>query len=176
MSTTPESPPPTEPGLPTSSAKPVPWTRLLLPVVAFVTMLIWSNIPPYREHILHEKRGYFVWHWRLFWQGGAKVCDLRYFDMNQGGAPIERWTLLGYERPGDMPDEIARIHYNKLKTDHERVCDALRKSGDAQPNVQVAVRCGFDYGWKQITKRKRNICATAKAKPKAKPKPAQGGK
>jgi hypothetical protein len=158
------------------TAKPVPWTRLLLPVFAFCVMLLWSNIPPYREHIKHEERSYFVWHWHLFWQGGLKVCDVRYYDMNQGGALLERWKLLGYDRPRDMPDEIARVHQNELRADQNRVCQALRAGGDAQPNVELWARCGVGYGWKQISNRKGNVCAAkpvkpAKPKPKAKPAP-----
>lgn len=177
MSTQPSNQaPPPAPGDP--PPKPVSWPRLLLPVFAFIVMLAWSNIPPYRAHIKNEPRSHFVWHWHLFWQGGLKVCDLRYYDMNKGGELIKRWELLGYETPGDMPDEVARIHRGQLRADHNRVCQALREAGDAAPKVEVAARCGVGNGWKQIANRKQNICAagnkkgTAKPKPGAKPKPA----
>jgi hypothetical protein len=156
---------------PTPARKPVSWFRLLLPVFAFIVMLVWSNIPPYRAHIEKKPRDYFVWHWHLYQQGGAAVCDVRYYDMNQGGELIERWKLFGFERSGDMPDELARVHHKELRRDHDRVCAAMRKAGDKKPNVEVAARCGLEGGWKEITKRKRNICGP-QAKPKLK-KPAK---
>jgi hypothetical protein len=152
-------------------ARKVSWARLLLPVFAFIVMLVWSNIPPYRAHRKHEARDYFVWHWHLYQQGGAGVCDVRYYDMKQDGQLLERWKLFGFERSGDMPDEIARVHHKELRRDHDRVCAALREAGDAKPNVQVFARCGLDGGWKTISERKRNICG-----PAPKPKKSQTAK
>ena len=158
---------------------PVPWIKLLVPVLAFIAMLVWSNIPPYRAHIKKEGRDFFVWHWHLYHQGGAEVCDLRYYNMNEGGALIERWKLLGYETRSDMPDNVARIHHKQLRADQNRVCSALREAGDAAPNVELDARCGFNRGWKPIVTRKHNVCATTrsgrpkKSSAKAKKKPVQ---
>lgn len=141
-------------------------TPLWLPVVAFLVMIAWSNIPPYRMHILDEDRSLFAWHWKLYQQGGAGICDVRYFDMNNGGEVIERWKLLGYDRPGAMPDKLGRIHHKQLKTDGARVCKAMREQGDPDPNVEVFARCGLSGGWKIRANRKHNVCKAKKAKPK----------
>lgn len=132
--------------------------RIWGPLLVILAMLAWSNIPPYRAHIKHEKRALFVWHWRLYEHGGGKVCDIRYYDMKQDGQPIERWKLLGYERPGTMPDKLGRIHHNQLFNDYQRVCQAMRDAGDPNPDVQVYARCGIDLGWQEVERRKRNVC------------------
>ncbi len=158
--------------------QPASRARLWWPVIAFLLMIAWSNIPPYRAHIEGEKRALFVWHWKLYQQGGLQYCDVRYFDMNSGGAPIERWTLYGYERPGAMPDKLLRIKHKGLYADYNRVCQALRETGDPDPNVEVFARCGVHKGWKVVERRKRNVCAgnrgkrgkkakSVRAKPKA---------
>ena len=139
----------------------VPLWRLLVPVVAFALMILWSNIPPYRAHIQNKRRALFVWHWHLYVQGGRGACEVRYFDMNQDGAPIERWTLYGYERPSQMPDKLGRIREETLEIDHKRVCRELRKAGDPRPNVEALSRCGVGLGWKRVDKREENVCTAA---------------
>jgi hypothetical protein len=152
---------------PTSPASPL---RLWGPVIVVLLMIAWSNIPPYRAQVKDEKRALFVWHWRLYEQGGANVCDVRYYDMNKGGEPIERWELLGYDRPGKMPDKLARTHHKQLFSDYARVCKAMREAGDPDPNVRVYARCGLEAGWKEVERRKRNVCKISSNKPKATPK------
>ena len=143
---------------------PVSLGRLLVPVVAFILMILWSNIPPYRAHIEHEKRALFVWHWHLYIQGGRGACEVRYFNMNEGGAPIERWKLYGYERPSQMPDNLARVRSESLYGDHKHVCQELQKAGDPKPNVEALSRCGVGSGWERVDERAENVC-TAKRKP-----------
>jgi hypothetical protein len=150
--------------------QPVSRVRLWWPVVAFILMIAWSNIPPYRAHIKHEKRGLMAWHWKLYHQGGLTYCDVRYFNMNAGGEALERWKVLGYERPGEMPDNIARTRDKGLYADYARVCKAMREAGDPEPNLQVYARCGVKLGWKKFERRKRNVC-TAKPAAKAPVKP-----
>lgn len=152
-----------------TTAKPVSRGRLWWPVIACLLMIAWSNIPPYRSHIRGEKKGLFVWHWKLYQQGGLGYCDVRYFDMNKDGEPIERWTLYGYDRPGAMPDKLLRTKKDSLFTEYGRVCKALRKAGDPQPNVEVFARCGVGKGWKVVERRKRNVCEIpGKTKPQTK--------
>lgn len=158
-----------------TTRKPVSRARLWWPVIACLLMIAWSNIPPYRSHIRGEKRALLVWHWKLYQQGGLEHCDVRYFDMNKGGEPIERWTLYGYDRPGAMPDNILRIKHKALFSDYNRLCQAMRKAGDPDPNVEVYARCGVDKGWKEVERRKRNVCEIKgkqrKSKVKAKAQP-----
>jgi hypothetical protein len=142
-----------------ATAKPVSRVRLWWPVIVCLLMIAWSNIPPYRAHIRKEDRALMVWHWRLYEQGGWNYCDVRYFDMNQGGEPIKRWELYGYDRPGAMPDNLLRIKIKGLSQDYNRVCSAMRKAGDPNPNVEVYSRCGVKKGWKEYEQRKRNVCA-----------------
>ena len=85
--------------------------------------------------------------------------------MNADGAPIERWKLLGYERPGLMPDELARTETKQLRTAYEQVCDAMRDAGEAKPNVRVWARCGRALGWTVVEHKRRNVCARPKSKP-----------
>jgi uncharacterized membrane protein YphA (DoxX/SURF4 family) len=149
-----------------NAEQPKPKPRLWAPLLAFALVLIWSNVPPYRMQINHAKFGLFAWHWKLYRHGGAEICDVRYFDMHKRGAPIQRWKLLGYARPGLMPDKLARTHYKDLRQDYARVCDAMREQGDAKPHVQVAAQCGFKAGWKPVAKRKSNACKNKKGKAK----------
>jgi hypothetical protein len=136
----------------------------------------WSNIPPYRGNVQEEARGFFVWHWKLYSRGGEGICDVRYFDMNQDGAVLERWSLFGFEQPGDMPDNLARTQHKQLLSAYGRVCAAMRKGGDTKPNVQVDARCAVKGEWKQVESRKRNVCAPkGMAKPKPKPGSRPGG-
>lgn len=144
-----------------SANQPVSRVRLWWPVIAFLLMIAWSNIPPYRAHIREESKGLFIWSWKLYQQGGLGYCDVRYFNMHEDGEPIKRWELLGYDRPGAMPDNILRVKRNTLAGDYTRVCQALRKAGDSKPNVQVFARCGVDKGWKTVERRKRNVCSIA---------------
>src|SRR5690606_24923446 len=130
--------------------RPVSHIRLWGPVIAFLAMIAWSNIPPYRAHIKDEKRALFVWHWKLYQQGGAKYCDVRYFDMNKDGEPIKRWELFGFERPGQMDDKLARTRHGQLRNAYRKVCTEMKKAGDPEPNVEVYARCGFDAGWKEV--------------------------
>lgn len=134
-------------------------------------MFAWSHIPPYRGNVLEHERGFLVWYWQLYSRAGEGICDVRYFDANNDDAPIERWTLLGYERPGLMPDKLARTEKKNLTTEYRRVCQALRKAGDKQPHVTVQARCAENGAWKPIEKRKRNVCKIGAAKPKPAPKP-----
>jgi hypothetical protein len=153
--------------------------RLPVAILLWLVVFAWSNIPPYRGNVLEEGRSFFVWHWQLYTRGGEGICDVRYFDMNQGGEPIERWTLLGYENPGDMPDKLARTEKKKLIQEYKRVCSALRKSGIADPHVEVQARCAEHSEWKTVESRKRNVCTPgigkSKAKAKAKPQPPKSG-
>jgi hypothetical protein len=157
-----------------TSERPVSRLRVWGPIAAILLMIAWTNIPPYRGQIKEVERGVFSWTWRLYEHGGRGVCDVRYFDMNKDGEPVERWRLLGYERPGEMPDKLSRVHEKGLFSDYARVCRAQREAGDPNPNLQVYARCGFELGWKEVERRKRNVCKiskhssgkkTAKAKP-----------
>lgn len=159
------------------------WLRLGWPVLAWLLFLAWSNIPPYRMHINGVRWGdsSFAWHWKLYHQGGLGACEVRYFDMHADGAPIKRWELFGYERPGDMPDNIARTPRKQLRPAYNQVCDALKKQGDPDPYVEVFARCGEWMGWKVVERRRRNVCIDptkqrkkSKAKPKA--RSSRGGK
>lgn len=132
--------------------------RILLAVSAWLIMFAWANIPPFRGNILHEKRGVFVWHWKLYSVAGQGICDVRYFDMKADGAPLERWKLLGYERPGEMPDRLARTQKTDLFIDYERMCKQMREQGDPEPDIQAAARCANRGKWKRVEKRKRNVC------------------
>jgi hypothetical protein len=148
--------------------------KIMLAVCGWLVMFAWSNIPPYRGNVLETEHGFFVWYWKLYSRGGEGICDVRYFDKNNDDAPIERWTLLGYERPGLMPDKLARTEKKQLVTDYRRVCQAMRKAGDKQPDVRVQARCAEKGAWKLVERRKRNVCklSTApKPKSKARPKP-----
>jgi hypothetical protein len=133
-------------------------------VLATLLFMTWINVPPYRTHIneLKGKGKLFAWHWRLWEQGGLGVCEVRYFDMHKKGAAIERWSLLGYASPRDMPDDIARTHTKQLWREYDRVCEALELAGDPKPNVQVWARCGRGLGWRETEHRKRNVCPKAK--------------
>lgn len=146
--------------------------KIAVAVGLWLGMFLWSNIPPYRGNILEEKSAFFVWHWDLYTIAGDKICDVRYYDMNQGGAPIERWTLLGYESIRDMPDGLARTKKDGLFTEYRRVCSAMRKAGDRAPHVEVEARCSDKTKWKRVERRRRNVCeiATTKKRP-----PAQRG-
>jgi hypothetical protein len=142
--------------------------RIILFVGLWIGMFAWSNIPPYRGNILEHERGFLVWHWQLYTTAGHGICDVRYFDMNQDGEPIERWTLLGYERPGLMPDTLARTEKKTLYTHVNGVCRALRQQGDQAPNVEVSARCAEKTTWKPVEQRERNVCD-----PRTKPKPSK---
>lgn len=142
--------------------------RLAWPVIAWLLFLAWSNIPPYRMHINKVRWGDFAWHWRLWEQGGLGICEVRYFDMHREGAPIERWALFGYERPGKMTDALARTNAKQLWTEYARVCDALERAGDPSPNVEVYARCGRGLGWREVEHRRRNVCKHGKSKSKPK--------
>jgi hypothetical protein len=134
-------------------------------------MFAWSHIPPYRGNVLEHEHGFFVWYWKLYSRAGEGICDVRYFDKHEDNAPIERWTLLGYERPGLMPDQLARTQKKHLFTDYRRVCQAVRKAGDKQPDIRVQARCAEKGEWKLVEKRRRNVCTIGKPKPKPKLKP-----
>ncbi|PRP91686.1 hypothetical protein [Enhygromyxa salina] len=144
------------------------WWRLTWPVLASLLFLAWSNIPPYRMHIKKQRWGVGAWHWRLYEHGGLGVCDVRYYDMNRDGAPIERWKLLGYDRPGDMPDDVARSRDDRLKQAYAQVCKAQQDAGDPKPNIQVMARCGRKLGWQTLERRSRNVCNMNKSKHKTK--------
>ncbi|KIG19348.1 hypothetical protein DB30_03904 [Enhygromyxa salina] len=139
-------------------------------MLASLLFLAWSNIPPYRMHIKKVRWGVGAWHWRLYEHGGLGVCDVRYFDMNRDGAPIERWKLLGYDRPGDMPDAIARTHDKQLRAAYAQVCEAQAAAGDPHPNVQVMARCGRKLGWATVEKRRANVCGKKTGKKRKKTK------
>lgn len=145
--------------------------QILLAVCGWLIMFAWSNIPPYRGNVLEQERGFFVWHWQLYSRGGEGICDVRYFDENNDRAPIERWTLFGFERPGLMPDKRARTQKKDLMNEYRRVCQAMRKAGDKQPDVRVQARCAEKGEWKTVERRRRNVCKISKSKPKPKPKP-----
>lgn len=136
--------------------------RIVLAVCLWLGMCAWANIPPYRGNILEQRSAFFVWHWKLYTVAGHGICDVRYYDMNKDGEPIERWTLLGYERPGDMPDKLARTHKKDLFREYGRVCRELRKQGDPAPNVEVSARCSEWTKWKQVERRRRNVCTVVK--------------
>jgi hypothetical protein len=143
--------------------------RILVAVVMWLGMFAWSNIPPFRGNVLEQPRKFFVWHWKLYSRSGEGICDVRYFDMKRDGEPIERWKLFGYERPGLMPEPLARSHKKELFTDYRRVCHALRKQGVRQPEVEVRARCAYLGKWVEVERRRRNVC-TIGAKPKSKTK------
>jgi hypothetical protein len=138
--------------------------RIVVAVSLWIGLFLWANIPPFRGNILHHRSGFFVWHWRLYSDAGHGICDVRYFDANNNGAPIERWKLLGYERPGLMPDGLARTKKTGLFTDFERVCNKLREQGEPEPNVEAWARCADkarrDHRdrWKVVERRRRNVC------------------
>lgn len=153
--------------------------RLALAVFSCAVMFAWSNIPPYRGNVLEEKRAFFVWHWQLYSRGGEGICDVRYFDQNNNDAPIERWTLLGFERPRDMPDKMSRTTKDKLLQEYRRVCAAQRKATGQDPHIEVFARCADHGAWKRVENRKRDVCSAkqvknAGVKPKPKPKPKPG--
>lgn len=148
-----------------TAERPVSRLRVWGPIAAILLMIAWTNIPPYRGQIQEKKRGVFSWTWRLYEHGGRDICDVRYFDMNRDGEPVERWRLLGYERPGKMPDKLSRIHKNALFHDYARVCRAQREAGDPHPNLQVYARCGHELGWKEVERRKRNVCEIPRQAP-----------
>ena len=143
----------------------------------WLAMFAWANIPPYRGNVLEHERGFFVWHWRLYTTAGHDICDVRYYDHNSDDAPIERWKLLGYERPGLMPDALARTEKDDLFKHYDGVCRALRRQGDPEPDVRVEARCADKTYWKRVERRTRNVCPVADAvvhrrpKSKSKPKP-----
>lgn len=153
--------------------------KIAVAVGLWLGMFLWSNIPPFRGNILDEKSGFFVWHWHLYTIAGDKICDVRYYDMNQdmdrGGKPIERWTLLGYETPRDMPDGVARTHKNGLFGEYRRVCSALRKAGDRDPHVEVEARCSDKTKWKRVERRRRNVCEIGVTRKRPRPPTQRGG-
>jgi hypothetical protein len=148
--------------------------KIMLAIGGWLVMFAWSNIPPYRGNVLEQERQFFVWHWQLYSRGGEGICDVRYFDHNDDDAPIERWTLLGHERPGLMPDKLARTQKKDLLNEYRRACRAMRKAGDKQPDVRVRARCAEKGEWKLVERRKRNVCEIKASKSKPKPKKAGG--
>jgi hypothetical protein len=129
-------------------------------------LLAWWTIPPYRAQIQAHERGPLSWGWQLE-RSPAKICDVRYFDMNQGGASIERWRLLGFETREDMPLSHARISEDSLQRATANVCRKLRKPGEPRPNVEAFARCDADGRFEIVEDRDRNVCAPRPAGQKA---------
>lgn len=147
---------------------------LAYPVAVWVLLLAWWTIPPYRAQIQARERGPISWDWRLK-RPPAKVCDVRYFDMKRGGAPIERWQLLDFETREDMPRSHARISERSLPNATATVCRRLRRRGDPTPEVEVFARCDADGRFELREDRDRNVCAPKNVHPKnrARPKPGE---
>ncbi len=150
--------------------------KIAVAVGLWLGMFLWSNIPPFRGNVLDQRASFFVWHWDLYTTAGHGICDVHYYDMKRGGAELERWTLLGYARPGDMPDAIARTEKDQLYREYERVCRALVAQGDPTPEVEVAARCAEKTRWKRVEKRRRNVCELDFDAMLGKPKPGKPSK
>lgn len=129
-----------------------------LPVAVWLAMLAWWTIPPYLGQIQDREAGPFSWDWRLQ-RPPAQICDVRYFDMSQAGAPIERWELLGFETRKDMPPGHARVRESSLPQATRSVCARLRKAGNPTPEVEAFVRCDADGRFEIREDRDRNVCA-----------------
>src|SRR5690606_18873174 len=78
--------------------------RIVLAVCLWIGMFAWTNTSSFQANILEDEPAPRGKDWGLYTAAAQGICDVRYYDMNQRGAPIERWKLLGYERLGDVPD------------------------------------------------------------------------
>ncbi|KIG19349.1 hypothetical protein DB30_03905 [Enhygromyxa salina] len=136
-----------------------PWMGPLALGVA----LLCFHLPPYRAQVQERERAPLVWDWQLHGTARRPVCDLRFHDMNQAGAVIERWRLLGHARPRDLPDKQARVYPHKIRAASRDVCKALRERGDDPPRVELFARCPVDREWNQVAAREHDICATTKS-------------
>ncbi len=138
--------------------------NLVLPILALAAALAWANVPAYRGHIQGQARGLFAWTWSLVPQVKAEICEIRYYDLNRDGAPIERWTALGYERPGSEPNNLARVTRRSLPNDAVRVCQALRKTQAAPPRIEGELRCLVGDEWTVVVERGEQLCWDPPAK------------
>ncbi|PRP91687.1 HTTM domain-containing protein [Enhygromyxa salina] len=143
-----------------------PWAG---PLALGVAVLCF-HVPPYRAQVQERDLAPLVWDWKLHGTVRRPVCDLRFHDMNQDGAVIERWRLLGHERPRDVADKQARVYQHMVRAAVHDVCTALRKHGDDPPRVELSARCPVDHEWKQVAERGHDICAGAKSTNRGRPK------
>jgi hypothetical protein len=134
-----------------------------LAALALVTMVLWSNVPPYRGHVLEEPRSFFSWPaWALHTPTRHSACDLRYYDMNRQNAIVERWKLLGYDHPGAVPKKLARVAKSNIEASNVHVCRSLRKAGDNPPRVKLFARCLVRDEWVKVYGAGSNLCSPAK--------------
>lgn len=153
---------------------PVRWTHPVLGAVLGAVMLLaalaWFNVPRYRGEVLEQPRGFGSSTWTLRQSTPGQACDIRYYDMsgdhNRDGVLIERWQLLGHERPGAVPAKLAQVSRHTLDDSTIRVCKALRKAGDDDPQVELDARCTAGNKWVTVHARERRLCAPAKTRRK----------
>lgn len=143
---------------------PARWTDSLLGAAVLLAAVVWFNVPPYRGQVLEKPRGFWAWTWTLRQPTASQACDIRYYDMNRGGAQIERWKVLGHDRPGAVPDRFARVSSATLHDSTVRVCKALRRAGDDQPQVELDARCLVRDKWVTMHARESRLCSPAKTK------------
>jgi hypothetical protein len=128
--------------------------------LVFLALLVFLNWGPYQAFAHDADKSGLVWTWRLYTNSGRDICDLAYFTRDADGldTAVARWELLGASRPGELPDEQARIFRRQVRAQHRSVCAKLRARTEAPVDLRADVRCGKDGGWEQIERRERNLC------------------
>lgn len=95
--------------------------------------------------------------WVMFTGFGLDVCtvDYRQVDEDGGSIHLDRFAVLGYDRPRDAPRSTWRVQSaDEADRIGRRMCK--KRSG---ADIRVKARCARRSGWKTERKADTNLCA-----------------
>ena len=140
-------------------------------LLAIVLFVAWAWQGPIRRRVLGVKDG-LTWGYIFFRAQGSKVCDIRYYEVEEGELEyIERWKVFGYESPDDMPHALRIVGPKKKIAAHTaKFCGLLKQQRGGPVEVRAHISCPDKQSWHVVEAGERDVCDPRSAKKKRKKK------